>query len=58
MVPVNKWALAKEGSIQVDVVGLDDKKEMIVLLGVSATGHVLLLQRMQAGKNTTLSSNC
>ena len=50
MVPVNKWTMAEEGSQQVDVVGLDNKREMTVLLGVSAAGHTLPPQLIYSGK--------
>eukprot|EP00117_Sycon_ciliatum_P041057 scpid90355/ scgid30092/ Pogo transposable element with KRAB domain len=52
MVPVNKWTMAEQGSRQVDIVGLDDKREMTALLGVSAAGQVLPPQLIYAGKTT------
>ena len=41
LVPVSQWTLAKQGSAQVPVVGKDDKREITVLLAVSASGSLL-----------------
>ena len=50
MVLVNPWSLAAEGSKQVAVVGLDDKREITVLLSVSLDGQLLPPQVIYAGK--------
>ena len=58
MVPVNKWTMAEQGSRQVDVVGLDDKREMTVLLGISASGQMLPPQLIYAGKTSRCHPSC
>ena len=50
MVPVNPWSLAAEGSKQVAIVSLDDKREITVLLSVSLDGQLLPPQVIYAGK--------
>ena len=37
LVPMNSWTMVEEGSKQVPVVGKEDKREVIVLLAVTAT---------------------
>ena len=41
LVPVSQWTLAEQGSTQVPDVGKDDKREIAVLLAVSASGTQL-----------------
>ena len=50
MIPVSQWILAESCSRQVDIVAMDDKREMIVLLGISADGQILPPQLIYAGK--------
>ena len=50
MVPVSEWTLAEQGSRQVPVVGKEDKREITVLLAVSATGVLLPPQVIYQGK--------
>ena len=40
MVPVSNWTLEVSGSRQIDMVGLDDKREVTALLAVSLSGTV------------------
>ena len=41
LVPVCEWTMEKQGSRQVPVVGKEDKREITVLLTVTATGKLL-----------------
>ena len=50
MVPVSEWTLEIQGTKQIDVVGLDDKREVTVLLAVSLSGNLLPPQVIYAGK--------
>lgn len=50
LVPVSNWTMAEEGSKQVPVVGKDDKREITVLLTVTASGHLLPPQVIYQGK--------
>ena len=50
LIPVSQWTLAKQGSRQVPVIGKDDKREITVLLAVSASGTLLPPQVIYAGK--------
>ena len=40
-VPASQWTLADEGAKQVDVVGVEDKREMTVLLAITLAGQLL-----------------
>ena len=57
MVPVNPWSLAAEGSKQVAIVGLYDKREITVLLSVSLDGQLLPPQVIYAGKTSHCHSS-
>ena len=46
----SQWTLADEGTKQVDVVGVEDKREMTVLLAVTLAGKLLPPQLLYAGK--------
>lgn len=50
MVPVSYWTLEVHGSKQIDMVGLDDEREVTALLTVSLTGELLPPQVIYAGK--------
>ena len=50
LVPVSDWTLEKEGSKQVAIVGKEDKREIIVLLTVTASGKLLPPQVIYQGK--------
>lgn len=49
MVPVSCWTLEVQGSKQIDMVGLDDKRELTALLAVSLSGELLPPQVIYAG---------
>ena len=51
-VPTSDWTLAAEGSRQVAVVGLEDKREMTVLLTCTMSGLLLPPQLLYAGKTS------
>ena len=50
LVPVNSWTMAEEGSKQVPVVGKEDKREVTILLAVTASGTLLPPQVIYQGK--------
>ena len=50
LVPVSQWTMAQEGSKQVPVVGKEDKREITVLLAVTASGTLLPPQLIYQGK--------
>ena len=50
LVPVCEWTMEKQGSRQVPVVGKEDKREITVLLTVTATGKLLPPQVIYQGK--------
>ena len=50
MVPVSDWTLEVQGSKQIDMIGLDDKREVTALLAVSMTGELLPSQIIYGGK--------
>ena len=49
-VPCSEWTLAVQGSKQVEIKGLDDKREMTVLLSITMSGKLLPPQLIYAGK--------
>ncbi len=51
-VPVSEWTLAKEGSKQVPIIGLEDKREMTVLLACTLSGKLLHPQLIYAGRTS------
>ena len=48
----SQWTLAEQGVKQVDVTGLDDKREMTALLACTLSGSLLPPQLIYAGKTT------
>ena len=50
MVRVSEWTMEIQGSKQIDVVGLDDKREVTTLLAISHSGNLLPPQEIYAGK--------
>ena len=50
MVPVSDWNLEVQGSKQIDMIGLQDKREITVLLAISLTGELISPQVIYAGK--------
>ena len=51
-VPTSQWTLAEQGAKQVDVTGLDDKRDMTALLACTLSGSLLPPQLIYAGKTT------
>ena len=49
LIPVNSWTLAEKGARQVPIVGLEDKREMTMLLACTASGKMLPPQLIYAG---------
>ena len=54
LVPVSAWTMAECGSKQVEIVGLDDKREITVVLACAMSGDMLPPQVLYAGK----TENC
>ena len=52
LVPVSQWTLAEQGCAQVPVIGKGDKREITVLLTISAAGVLLPPQVIYPGKMT------
>ena len=55
-VPQSEWTMATKGSNQVPVFGLEDKREMTVLLTVTPTGKLLPPHLIYAGKTNRCHS--
>ena len=53
MIPVLDWTLEEPGTKQIDIICLDDKREITVLLAVSLTGE-LLYPQIYSGKTRTI----
>ncbi len=49
-VPVSKWTMAEEGSKRVEIVGLDDKRQITAVFGCSMRGDFLPPQIIYSGK--------
>ena len=49
-VPVSNWTMAKEGSKKVKIAGVDDKRQITVVLAGALTGELLPLQLIYQGK--------
>ena len=52
LVNVSSWTMAESGSKQIPVVGLEDKREITVLLAATAAGNILPPQVIYQGKIT------
>ena len=51
-VPASQWMLAEQGVKQVNITGLDDKREMTAILACTLYGSLLPSQLIYAGKKT------
>ncbi len=49
-VPVSKWTMAMEGSKRVEIVGIDDKRQITAVFGCSLKGDFLPPQIIYSGK--------
>ena len=49
-VPVSNWTFADKGSKRVEIAGLDDKRQLTVLLSCTMKGKLLPTQVIYAGK--------
>ena len=49
-IPVSSWTMAKEGSKKVEITGINDKRQITVVLTITKTGHYLPPQLIYAGK--------
>ena len=52
LVPVSSWTMAESGSKQIPVIGLEDKREITVVLAATATGTLLPPQVIYQGKTS------
>ena len=50
LVPVSSWTMAQGGSKQVPVVGVEDKREITLVLAITASGTLLPPQMIYQGK--------
>ncbi|KAH3834639.1 hypothetical protein DPMN_107971 [Dreissena polymorpha] len=50
MVPGGEWTMEEKGTAQVSITGLDDKRQITVLLAVTKSGCLLPPQVIYAGK--------
>lgn len=50
IVPHSNWTMEEKGAKQCSIVGLDDKREVTAVLGISLSGDLLPLQVIYAGK--------
>ena len=57
LVPTSEWTMAVEGSKQVSVVGLEDKREITVVLCCSLSGDLLPPQVIYIGKTSQCHPN-
>ena len=51
-VPVADWTFAEKGSKRVEISGLDDKRQITVLLTCTMSGKLLSTQVIYAGKTS------
>ena len=49
-VPVSNWTMAREGSKRVDIIGVDDKRQITAVLAGTMDGHFLPPQIIYKGK--------
>ena len=57
IIPSNQWTLAKKGSKQVGVVGIEDKREITGVLAVNMAGELLPPQIIYSGTTERYSRN-
>ena len=50
LVPVSEWTMEREGTKQVAIIGQEDKREVTVLMSVTASGILLPFQVIYRGK--------
>lgn len=51
IIPVSDWTMDKQGAKQVPITGIDDKRQITGVMGVSSTGKLLPPQMIYAGKS-------
>ena len=57
-VPVSQWTMAREGSKRVEVVGLNDKRQITGVFAGSLSGNFLPVQLVYQGKTTVSPISC
>ena len=50
--PVSSWTMAKEGSKRVEIIGIDDKRQITAVFGGTLAGDFLPPQLIYQGKTT------
>ena len=53
-IPLSNWTMAKEGSKRVEVVGIDDKRQITATFAASLSGNFLPVQRARLQNATRL----
>ena len=51
-IPLSNWTMAKEGSKRVEVVGIDDKRQITATFAASLSGNFLPVEMVYEGKTT------
>ena len=51
-IPVSSWTMEKEGMKKVDITGMNDKRQITVVLSITKTGYYLPPQLIYAGKTS------
>ena len=51
-VPTSNWTIAEEGSLRAEIVGLEDKCQITVILACSPSGDILPPQIIYSGKTS------
>ena len=51
-IPLSNWTMAKEGSKRVEVVGIDDKRQITATFAASLSGNFLPVQMVYEGKTS------
>ena len=51
-IPVSSWTMAKEGSKRVEIIGIDDKRQITAVFGGTLAGDFVLPQLIYKGKTT------
>ena len=57
-VPVSSYTMEKEGAKRVELVGIDDKRQITAVFAGTMAGHFLPIQLIYKGKTSKMSSFC
>jgi len=56
-IPLSNWTMVQEGSKWVEVIGIDDKRQITATFAASLSGNFLPVQMVYQGKTTKCSYN-